>query len=409
MNFNDIIVSYDQVYDTYSRLGVNKQIAEYYARLHAERYPLPSDLSKTIEIYKTLADYMKNHKLYKYVETLKEFNKNRENNVSETLLNIALRVKSCNSFWVFDTYRMQAVKDLKHVNFCHNRFCANCQKLIQASRLYRFSPVIEDLHNQYNLYHIVFTIPNVLGSDLSKSIQVIFNSFKLLIRFFKLEFKPKDINFIQYGYKGALRSTEVTFNPDDFHPHLHCVFAFENDFNEEKYILNSFSFSRGVFQRYFSDFEILLQKIWCLLVKGQKVTLKAINDLEQGYSVVANKICKDDYYEVFKYTFKVTDDKGNFMTYDQFKYIYYALYKRRCIQGYGIFYDLNIEDDFIDDSVDAIYDEFILNLLKIERPVSESLTVPELLELMSKSKFKVISRKNIQRYLIEGMKNESKE
>jgi len=364
MQLNDITVGYSQVRKTFDRLAINEAVSGYYEQLAYD-------------------------------------------DGKELLLDISERVRICNNYWFFDTYRKAKIKDLKSINRCKNKFCGNCQKAIQASRLYNFSPVIESAGTGADLFHIVFTIPNMPGAELKDFINRQFVAFKRLVQYLRNEIKIKGLGFKSYGYLGAVRNLEVTYREDSFHPHLHCIFCFKRgSIDTEQKHINDYSYNRGKFERSFSDFEILLQKIWYLLINKIRVTVEAIDGLEQGYSCYAEKVNPDSYYELFKYAFKTSDEGHGFMNYEQFKTLYRALYRRRCIQGYGCFYDYNWNsEDEILETTDERYNEIIDRLMAEELPVDECLNVPTLLEGMSRQEFIIISRKNIQRYLMEEEKD----
>lgn len=116
-----------------------------------------------------------NETISEYFELLYEETENLR------FLQLANDVYNCNRFWAFDRFDGHRVYDLSHVNLCHSRFCPNCQKMIQASRLYRFTPELDKALDAYDLYHITFTIPNVPGVKLRTYIRIMARAFKRLI------------------------------------------------------------------------------------------------------------------------------------------------------------------------------------------------------------------------------------
>ena len=305
-------------------------------------------------------------------------------------------ISNCNSWWLMDHYREQKVKDFKKTNLCKDKFCNNCKKVKQASRLAKFMPMIEDLSKDNYLYHMVLTIPNCNGEDLKDAIRDrLFKSFKRLNRYLNQDLKIKGLDFEQYSYIGAIRSLEVTYRQDDYHPHLHCIIALEKPLDDNRYIKNTFSKSRKNGYRKFTDFEILIQKIWYLLNTGERVTKKAIDNLELGYSCTVDPIDESSVYEVFKYMTKSTDEKNNILTYQNFKDLYFALYRVRQIQGYGCFYNVK-DDDSIIEEVDYFYNKYIEELHKQENPV-EVCETPQ--DLLLDNQNLIISRKKIFNYI----------
>lgn len=154
-----------------------------------------------------------------------------------------------------------------------------------------------------------------------------FKSFKSLNRYLNNDLKIKGLDFEQYSYIGAIRSLEVTFKGDNYHPHLHCIFAFKSPLMNYRYIENTFSNSKKNGHRKFTDFEVLLQKIWSLLNNKIKVTKKNIEELELGYSCTVDDIDESSAYEVFKYMTKVLTKNLTFL-----HMIILRLYILHCIE-----------------------------------------------------------------------------
>lgn len=350
---------------------------------------------KNIEVKKDfLGDIFKNNKYNQDVILDYYFRLHSEDttlNLSNKLDNVA----NCNSWFLLDVYKQQKIKDFKKTNLCKDKFCNNCKKVKQASRLARFVPQIEKIKEDYNLSLLTLTVPNCNGTNLKDTINKIFKGFKKLNRYLNGDLRIKNLDFSSYGYEGALRSLEITFKGDSYHPHIHAVVALSKDYKPQKNIINTYSYSYGQLTRGFSDFEVLIQKIWFLLMDGQKVTYKAIESLEEGYSCTLDDIDESSYYEVFKYMTKATDEDKNILTYDNFKTLYYALHRVRQIQGYGVFYNFK-DDDSIVDEVDDLYNVYI-NILKTKEDPEEVAETPQ--DLLDDKEYLLISRKKIYSYL----------
>lgn len=332
--------------------------------------------------------YIKDDDLEIYIKRLKVIKQiNFDNKISS--------ISNCNSWWLLDYYKEQKVKDFKKTNLCKDKFCNNCKKVKQASRLSKFMPLIDEYKKDKYLYHITFTVPNCNGEGLSNTIKTMFESFRRLVRYLSLDLKIKGLDFEQYSYIGAIRSLEVTFKGDSYHPHLHCIFAFKSPLMNHRYIENTFSNSKKNGHRKFTDFEVLLQKIWSLLNNKIKVTKKNIEELELGYSCTVDDIDESSAYEVFKYMTKSTDEEKNILTYDNFKALYFALHRVRQIQGYGCFYNIK-DDDSVIDEVNELYEVYIELLKAKENPLEVSQT-PE--DILNDNENIIISRKRIFSYL----------
>ena len=155
----------------------------------------------------------------------------------------------CNKVWQLDKYENQKIKDFKKTNLCKDKFCSNCKKVKQASRMTKFIPHLDKLAEEFDLYHVVLTVPNVEGHnyfDLKEVIQKMFDSYRKLNHYLLSIKKIKDIDFYQYCYVGGIRSLEVSFNNDSYHPHLHCIFVMKKDLNFRKTFINKYSIDKFV-------------------------------------------------------------------------------------------------------------------------------------------------------------------
>jgi len=312
-----------------------------------------------------------------------------------TLTNKVERLSACNRYWLIDRYDINKVKDFKKTNLCKDKFCNNCKKVKQASRMSRYIPEIEKY--RCNLYHLVLTQPNVHGIELKQIISKMAHSFSMLNRYLKGDKKIKGIDFSSWGYLGSVRSLEITFNDDSYHPHYHVGIILENGIGE-KIHSNQYSHNRynPKLKRLFSEKEVLIQKIWYLLMNGEKVTKKAIDELQVGYSCMIDKFKDDDYAELFKYMTKATDEEDLIFSYHNFKTLYFALHRIKQIQGYGVLY--RIDDTDLDSEVDKVYIEMLELLQEKENPV-ETYERPQ--DLLLDNEYILISRKKIFQYLRE--------
>ena len=353
------------------------------------------DIYRDIEVNKQfISDLVKNKK-YNEDVILDYYYRLQSEHPELNLANKINNVYSCNSWWLLDTYKLQGIKDFKKTNLCKDKFCNNCKKVKQASRMGRFIPKIENIKHEYSLYHLTLTLPNCSSYDLSDTIKKISSGFRSLNRYFNGHKSIKGLNLEQYGYGGALRSLEITFKGDSYHPHLHCIIALSKSIVLDKNISNTYSYSYGEHVRSFSVLEILIQKIWFLLMNGKKVTKKSIDELDEGYSCTMDSIDDNSYYEVFKYMTKSTDEDNNILTYENFKTLYFALHRVRQIQGYGEFYNFK-DDDIIADEVDDFYD-VLVNILKSKEDPEEVSQTPQ--DLLLDNEYILISRKKIYSYL----------
>ncbi|MDE5563219.1 MAG: protein rep [Clostridiales bacterium] len=314
----------------------------------------------------------------------------------------AQRVRDCHKTWIGDHYKESGYFNLKRVYHCHNRWCSLCNHLKQAKRLYEFHLLFEQLLKDYDLYHIVFTVPNVKGDILKDILNKMQSSLKKIIRYFQGFGKIAEIDFEQYGFVGAIRSFEIVINPYEYHPHLHCLFLLNKNLDFPKTEVCKYSFSHGskVPVRLFSKLEIMLQKIFYLLINGQKVTMQNIKDTPVGYSCMMDCVEGNAWHEVFKYATKMSKDGASTCTYEQFVLLDNILRRFKMIQGYGIFYDMDKVESEADPTAEILFEKVLILLNQKEQPERDiSLELEKLVTELHKKKLTVISKKLAYKYL----------
>ena len=346
-------------------------------------------------------------------EILNKINENRQFNkviikyyeklLHETGLDILIskmrNMQLCNAFYEVDVYREQKIKDFKRTNNCKDKHCSNCKKVVQAARMAKYIPELEKY--KAHLYHMTLTQVNCTGDKLEKKLKKMSRKFKMLIEYLSGREKIKGIDFTGWEYQGAIRSLEITFRRDSYHPHYHIAIVFEGELGH-KYNVNKYSYSnRSNKIRYFSDAEILIQKIWYLLMNDKTVTKEAISSLKDGYSCVIDKFKSSDYVEIFKYISKVSDEENKTLTYNNFKILHFALHFMKQIQGYGCFYKIknNLSEKDINEA-DQLYNDLIVYLQSKESPIYQ---VDRLEDLIKDSQYTLISRKRIYKYLVGAL------
>ncbi|MDE7301625.1 MAG: protein rep [Clostridia bacterium] len=376
----------------------NYQIADFYIdRYLAEGAEIPDELSNPKEIEEYFSSRSSMERAFGEAKRAKWLSKSRN-------------IFYCCKYWDIEKYFKLRIKDIKRVNRCRDKFCFNCQKSMALERQAQFVPQLDEYRKDYEVFHLIMTVPNCTGKELSSVIDRMYKKFRHLIRYLAGDKKVKGIDFLSYGYAGAVRGLEVTQNQDDklFHPHFHCMVLFKKGLKLEKTIINPYSFNRGVLENKFSALEILLQKIWFLLLNDERVTAKRIEELKLGYDVKLED--SDGYYhEAFKYACKgcFDEDKGLFLYNEQtFWTLYEALHNRRMIQGYGLLYNFDECGDVLDGEADYRYEVIIHNCKEFENPTFQ---VEELDDIIKNSwGYRYISRANVKRFL-EGQRKEIEE
>jgi plasmid rolling circle replication initiator protein Rep len=315
-------------------------------------------------------------------------------NFSPDINEKANRIRTCGKCHEYDEFAKQGYRDLQRIYYCKDKFCQHCQKIKALSRLKKFAPILDDASDKYDLYHIALTVPNCNGDMLKDRIDRLFGSLRRLTRYLTGDAKIKGVDFLQYGFAGAVRSLETTYSyknratGKEYHPHLHCVVALKKDLDLEKHNRNKFSLSHKTDEiRLFSDLEILIQKVWFLLNDtegGKRVNLQNIENVKDGYTCVIDKINDNSYYEVFKYVNKVYGEDKERLRYSQFKTLTAVLKNRRVIQGSGIFYKIQSFDDEIDESFTNARDTVRAYLLQTEQPYKRFSGLEEVFDDMTK-------------------------
>ena len=365
-NIDSFLIEKDYILSVHNNSVYNKVIKEYYKRLYEESGIYLPEEKKSIGKRETLKSKLDS-------------------------------LDKCNKFWIMDVYNRSLIKDFVSTNLCKDKFCNNCKKVKQATRMSKYISELEPYKN--NLYHITFTIPNVKGEELRNTIKKMSKAFNRLFRYIKGLDKINGVDFCKYGYKGAVRSLEITFNENEYHPHYHCAFIFDNLDVSNRIYKNQYSidFTGSREERLFSEFEILIQKLWYLCYNEEYINYKRITTLVVGYSCLIEKFNDNDYAELFKYMTKETDEKDNILTYENFKTLYQSTFALKQIQGYGCLYKITDKD--LTEEVDKVYADIIKFLSQEnEKPVSR---LEQPYDLLTNDNFKIISRKKIYQYLNE--------
>lgn len=327
----------------------------------------------------------------------------------------AKRIALCSKFWSGDYYCFQGVKDLKKVNLCRDRFCDNCQNTLAVQRSDKYEGVLMKIAEDHDVFHVVLTVPNVSLNDLSRCLDKMFSCYQRLCQFLDGRKKVHNVDFSKLGYLGSVRALEITKNSETgrFHPHFHCIFVCKKGTKIQNFRtnVNLYSFKkynshirRGSVasnepQRYFSDFEILLQKVWRLLYDGYEINYSNIDELKIGYSCMIEN-ARGRYKEVFKYATKgllsADPNKSPVAQYADFVLLFVALYRRRLLQGYGCLYRMKFENKIdLSDNGDDIYLEVVKELHKLENPIAFYDDLQYISDNIGNKNITYISRKSV--------------
>ena len=322
----------------------------------------------------------------------------------------AKSLRDCGKHWQFDFYPKQGYKNLVRVNRCKDRFCLNCQALEADQRFVQYAGVLDGYACENDVYHIVFTVPNVDAWRLADTVSLMLDRFQYLIRFFDGRKGIRYVSFRKYGYIGAVRSLEITVSKKNgsYHPHLHCMFILKKDMNMQQVYWNRFSedYTGRNSLRLFTEFEMLLQRIWCLLILRLPVTKYNIEHIADfgypdGFSVRAD-LSNGRYHEIFKYAIKGAFKEETLFKYEAFMTLYKALFGRRCYQTFGclLHYDFNAIDENLGlASPDEMFDLFVARLQRLETPERVEEILDDILKMTKEDrKIKYISKATFSRH-----------
>jgi len=193
----------------------------------------------------------------------------------------------------------------------------------------------------YNPFLITLTVPNCSGDDLSFVIDKLQRSFNRFYKFFSLNDKNAYSNRYM-RFDACIRCLEITYNlmTNMYHPHYHCL-VFSLDYNpvlfDKKYV-GEWSNKRQSYNMY-SDIDMQIRELWTISYNG--LTLRDIKNLETKLICDIRECDDKGVFEVMKYSIKDTD----IVNYDVFKNLYFGLYNRRIRQGYGLLYNLKLENE----------------------------------------------------------------
>lgn len=370
-----------------------------------------SEIVQSVKEYERILDgQLTNNVLAYYYDVLGDLADTEEDR--RLFKNKAENLRTCHKVMFFKHYSQLGVKDYQKTIYCHDRYCPLCQKLKANTREMEYRQMLTDLDDQYDFYHMVLTLKNVRGKlppwsevdrklgELKPALGEMGDSYKHLIRIFSRNVKIAGLDFLKYGYAGAVRSLEITYeNKQIYHPHFHSIVALRKGLRFPGKNVNKFSYDKYTGRvTPFSDFEILLQKLWYLILNDKKVTLDAINALPLGYSCWFKKVLPGESHDVFKYIVK-PDEKKSVMSFEVFQDLVTALKGFHSVQCYGIFRKYKLVADNIDESFDSVYDHIIEALNRIEYPVDCIESPKEVKDNILAKKCLYVSRKSVRSFI----------
>jgi len=325
------------------------------------------------DLYKVEDRTINNELIATYYETLAH----RGNNYEEK----AKLLRQCGRRMWFTEFTNSKINDKKKAFLCKDHFCINCQSHKAKTRLIRYAPQLNKAQTTHDLYLLTLTDPNVAAGEYSHRVDRQIKAYAQLHRYLMGYDKIKGYCFKHLDYQGSICSHETTYNTArlDYNPHQHAMLALCPNLYLRKDIVNDYAYDyqtvykdgervRERITKPFSQLEIDIQKIWYLLINGEKVTGKAIDELELGYSARLDRADEKSYLEVFKYAIKTYDEDQQHIAFDQFKTLLYGLHGRKMLRGFGIFRNIKDTQDVDQEIKLNAYDTVISALHLVEKP-----------------------------------------
>lgn len=136
------------------------------------------------------------------------------------------RAELCAGWLKFGTFSGE--RKLLNANFCHLRLCPICVARGAIVRGRLLSRVMDGVQAEHRCQYIFVTLAlrNVPGDKLGEAITQLTDGWRRLVNQ-----RP-----VQRAFKGWFRAIEITRNTDDgewygtYHPHIHAIFAVEDDY-----------------------------------------------------------------------------------------------------------------------------------------------------------------------------------
>lgn len=147
------------------------------------------------------------------------------------------RIKYCGSYLEFIKNIETNEKKLYSANFCKERLCPMCQWRKSLKVFHQVSRIMDKVQKERkNLIplFLTLTLKNCTGSNLSSTLDNIFQSWYKLVKYRK----------IKRIVKGWFRTLEITYNKknDTFHPHIHSIIMVDKNYfkkNNKDYMQTS--------------------------------------------------------------------------------------------------------------------------------------------------------------------------
>lgn len=350
-------------------------------------------------------------------KSLMKGNKTHYAEFSKSFYNYHTKMKLCCDEWQWDKYEKNKILDLQKVKRCKNKFCFNCRTLSLHDAIIELKTVIPELMEQYDVYLMTMTVPNVTGDMLNTTVDMLYKRWKGFYDWFSTR-ESNNFKNRFFTIYGAIRVLEINSkHNEEYHPHFHVLVLADKckqEIFKKNLTTNCYrSKSKEFIKLSLADMQIMSLWHMSLLKKNissysdyENLNFEKLNDLLAAKQVYTCDIrpLKDEkgIYEVLKYTFKASDIK----TVKNLEDIFFSLHKRRARESYGVLKNLkNLETDNLNYEIN----EDIIDYLEIDKEEEPEKILTNLKELNKPGKrkgyleYKKISRHKVQRDTIKNL------
>ena len=348
-----------------------------------------------------------------YMQMYEEFNYKVYKNKAEN-------IDSCFKFQTWDLYEKNMILDNTSHFRCRNRFCVNCQILINSYHAWKLKPILREYELEgYKPYFLTLTVPNCKFGELRDTIKKMNKTYYKLFQKFNSDDHRQYSNRLMKIY-GSIKVLEISVNHEkqEFHPHFHVLVLLQPDKDDlknlEPNIRGRYSHNKGEYNMH-SEFSIQIMKLWSMLWYERSCRNKnvdnwsddpefkflnndgsiCVTNLEVNLQPFVSKKTEDgvelDNNSAFAELLKYTVEFDQINSYEIFKLLETQLKGLRRLQGSGILTGILKDIDEYDPETDGDIQDLILSIK--EDP--QHTTTKDLKELYTTYEaFKKLYRKN---------------
>lgn len=239
----------------------------------------------------------------------------------------------CGDFVAFEGNKIVAS------NFCRLRLCPMCQRRKSLKTFSDFCKILDELKD-YAFLHLVLTVPNVEGSELSETLDYMNRSSS---RFFR-------VKALQKAFKGVARFTEISYNNkhNNFHPHFHNLIAVKKSYFTSRDYLK-YDYLRALWSAVWLNRKKNLSRL-----SDDKLLLSDLSD-SNSLQIFITKADEGALPEIAKYAVKpLMFECSRRERAEILQALYEGIHSKRLVQTYGVIREAcrKLKIDFEADSVE---------------------------------------------------------